>query len=902
MNIFQKLFYRFQSSKPVKLPVDAGRISRESSLDILNRFQGDWAFLDPEIPSNIIQAIERFALIIPDLSQHTKNIINLGNTGHELKVIAVQESTIKQAEDRLNQLARTIYPYGGTDGLVNKMLSDIAIFGAPSIEAVIQPDLKGVKKIIIVPHHEIVFKYDSLEDDYLPYQKTGSSTLDYIKLNPLTYYYSPLFQRRNSPYAIPPMLAAISPLLNQLFMSENIRFVMKKIGLLGLIHAVLATPPRKTTETDEQYLSRLRTYLGDVASDLTKNYRDGVMITYDEVELKHFAVASDIRGVKDLFESNEQQLASGMGTDPAMLGRTYSTTETYAGVVYNKLIREIENIRRIVRRGIEKIYLLDLWLAGIPVEDVNVEFNPNAQLKPKEEAEIQQIKETSKTNLYINGIIKLDEAREDLGYPPLEPAASQGNQSQSARFVFKDGKYILMGRTHTHDKKKVSLIIDEQKIENQRLEYIDAYLGNIIKLDDSVRQEIMQELKDRNAQGQLPSDVEGFVNEVYSTITTRYPALAREAGLADLVKQNIQTIYKFYRLTDTSLWGDEKPIMTSLQQPDVRAQDFLSRLDDIYFSDYVQNQDFKNQLTGFLRDTVMEKGLPATDAVLDEFGNEWANNSDLHVRRIIDTGVTRVRTFAHIRQMRQSGIKELEVMEVMDRITCALCREADGRIVQVSAADEIIESALALPVDEFKDRYISGSATETEMMSSSLGDLISQGKGLPPFHVICRGRIRVVNRKSYLEQEKEQGELPDIEKHLNGDYQDYGKKIPFEYSEKSDDGTVANKKTKQTIVYSIENFTGKRIYLTQEGIRHSTKNHTGDATRQNAIRMAGSVIANPDSINVDSRRGNDTKVYLRSVRGANYAVITKRCGPEIIWSAFEYQNKSTAWRQVWQRR
>lgn len=670
-------------------------------MDILRRFQGEWTFLDPDIPGEIIDALERFAIIIPDFSQNVRNVVNLGNTGHTLEVLAASEAVVRSAEERLNVLARTIFPYGGTDGLVNKMLWDVAVFGSPSIEAVIQPDKKGVRSVVIVTHSEIVFKYNAEEDVYAAYQKVGNSPEDYLELNPLTYYYAPLFQRRNSPYALPPMLAALSPLLNQLFMQENIRYVVKKIGLMGLIHAVLSTPPRKPQETEDQYLGRLKTYLSDVATDLTKNYRDGVMITYDEIDLKHFTTASNVSGVKDLFQLNEEQLASGMGTDPAMLGRTYSTTETYAGVVYTKMLKEIDNARRIVRRGVEKTYLLDLYLAGIPVEDINLEFNPSATLKPKEDAEIQSLKEQSKSNLYLNRVITLDEVREDLGYPPLEIIQSFPSGSVAAtrryKFNFQNGKYVFkLPHVSVNLKKKVSLIEDEERIENRRFQYYEKYLEEMLGLDEASREAVIEELQIMFVRGELPEDPDLFAEKVYSIIESRFPEIAHRQGLADIIQKNIGTIYTYYRLTDTSLWGDNPPVKTSLQLPDRRAQDFLGRMDDIFFSEYVQNEPMKTQLKDFLRNEVIEKGFQATDAVLDKFGNEWANNSDFNVRRIVDTSVTRTRTFAHIRQMKAAGIKELEIMEIMNRITCGMCREADGKIVEVAICDELVEEALNL--------------------------------------------------------------------------------------------------------------------------------------------------------------------------------------------------------------
>lgn len=479
------------------------------------------------------------------------------------------------------------------------------------------------------------------------------------------------------------------------------------------------------------------------------------------------------------------------------------------------------------------------------------------------------------------------------------------------RLIFKNDRYMKAGCRHDFNHANVGHgfshasrnsvnrnfgLSDELKTESHRLDFVESYLSEVLPVDAEIRSQIIQDLKSRS----LPQDVEGFVNEVYSTIITQHPLLARRSNITDLIKENIKSIYEFYRLTDDSVWQDLSPIKTSIQQPDVRAQEFLSRLDDIYFSDYVQNQDFRKQLTDFLRDDVLENGLQATDAVLDRFGNEWAGQSDMQVRRIIDTSLTRVRTFAHIRQLRQSGIKKFEVIEIMDRITCPLCREADSRVVETAAADEIIDSALSLSAEEFQSRYISKSVSESELLISSLADLMHSGHGFPPFHPCCRGCIRAYNSQSYFEFEKEHGALPEAEMHLNGNYAEYGRKQNFEFTEKAPGQDPVKKQSRQTIIYSVSNFTGKKIYLTREAFQ-SSKN-ADDKTRLNAIGMAGSIVANPDAINFDKEKGTDTKIYTKHIRGVNYAVVTKRCGPEFIYSAFQYQEPSTSWQQIWRRR
>ena len=919
MSLFDAFRKKKKEEKP-RTPVEPGRISRETTYQALQKFQGEWTFLDPEIPAEILEAIERFTIIIPDFSQNAKNIVNLGNTGHTLEVEAATDRIVQQAEERLNMLARDIFPYGGMDGLVNKMLWDIAVFGSPSIEAVIRNDLQGVKKVVTVPIPEIRFKYDPAQETYLPYQKIGNALDDYLELNTFTYYYSPLLQRRNSPYAIPPTIAALSPLVNQLFMNENVRYIVKKLGLLGLIHAILSTPPRKPQETEEQYLSRLKTYLSDVATDLTKNYRDGVMITYDEIALKHFEVTGNITGVKDLFQLNEEQIASGLNTDPAMLGRSYSTTETYAGVVYSKLTKEIENAQRIIKRGAEKIYLLDLLLARIPVSDVNIDFQPGAKLNPKEDAEIENLHSKDVTDQYFSGIITLDEAREELEYPPLDTVEGNvGATSQiKVKFQFQKGKYIFVhpriSLNPVRDlslngvKKKSISLQSEESIEDNRLNFVENYLSQLKNIDDISRKEIIQELKDMAARNELPENPDDFAEKVYQVIEKRYPEVAHNNGLIQAIEQNIKTIYAFYRLQDTSLWGDNPPIRTDLTLPDKRTQKFLGRVDEMFYSDYLTNEPLKDQLKTYLRDEVIEKGLPAADAVLDKFEGQWGDLSEYQVRRIVDTSVTRTRTFAHVRQMKEANIRELENVEIMDRITCGRCREQDGKIVKVAIADEVVEQALKLSPEEFKERYIKGVPTEKELMTTPMEDLVSKGKGLAPIHPNCRGRIMAVRKKGLFQFEAQRGEeLQEIERCGTGNYSDYGKKVTYSYSEK---GTPKSKegirKTDQTLIYSTKNVLGQKIYLTKQGIQHTINDHPKERKmRDMALSISATIVGDPNQIYLDKNKGksNNTKIYIKTVRSKDYAVVTKRCGPEIIWSAFAYNGeKGEAWEKIYDYR
>jgi len=463
-------------------------------------------------------------------------------------------------------------------------------------------------------------------------------------------------------------------------------------------------------------------------------------------------------------------------------------------------------------------------------------------------------------------------------------------QGLKIRFRFQNDRYI-----RNRNFNPVYLIQSEQNIENRRLIYINSYFRDIAKIDDQTRESIIEELIIMANRGELPEDPVLFTEKVYSILEIRYPQIARRQGLGEAIKKNITTIYSFYRLIDTSQWGDNPPVRTRLDLPDRRAQDFLSQLDEVFFSDYVQNEPFKTELKDFLKNEVLEKGFVATDEVLKNFGNAWADSKDIQVRRIIDTSVSRVRNFAHIRQMKSANIAELEIMEILDRITCGFCREMDGRIVSIDTAHKIIDSALSMSAEQFQARYLTPAPTEQEAMGLSMEELIADGR-LPPFHPLCRGRSRARFKQSLTQYEEEHGALPDIERHYDADYSEHGKKLTFIYMEKTEDG-IKKHTSQETIVYSILNPLGKKVYFTKEAIQ----SHSDDEIAKKSISIAGTIIAGPNQIYLDKAKGNDTKIYLKHIRGINYGVETKRAGPELINIAFLWDGTiGEEWVKIWQ--
>ncbi len=136
-------------------------------------------------------------MLNPDLSQMHELIIDLANTGHSIEIVP-ENPKIKE---ELDSLAETL----NTDSLVNQLLSQIVLYGAISIEIVVDEKLKGVKEVVRVPPPTVYFLWNEETQSYEPYQWIG--TEEPVKLNPWTYLYIPLLTLDSSPYAIPHYLA-----------------------------------------------------------------------------------------------------------------------------------------------------------------------------------------------------------------------------------------------------------------------------------------------------------------------------------------------------------------------------------------------------------------------------------------------------------------------------------------------------------------------------------------------------------------------------------------------------------------------------------------------------------------------------------------------------------------------
>ena len=412
----------------------------------------------PPFDFEMLRTLKRLWLLNPDFSQFVSNAESLGNTGHILTVDAATDSQAEAALKRLNESASRIYANGaGVDGLINAYLDQLAWSGALSSEDVVNLAARRVEQVVLVPVEQIRFRY--LDGRYVPHQQPGGlfgsakSPLGLIPLNDLTYRYYASQTIENSPYAKPPASAAVEMLCGpQKDAIENIKYIVQKLGILGLVAFLVKKPSTKAGESDGEYKKRVEAHLASITKTLDGNFNKGLLVGLKgEHEIDHANVTSDGRGSAQIFQVIEELAFSGMGSMAAFHGRNYTTTETFADVIYSILAAQVVNRQRLVKRRQEQTYRLDLTLAGIQVDSLSLNFNRVEARNELQKAQAEEIRQQIILDKARAGIISADDAAQELGYesafdpellsskPGVTKGASEGLRAKrgfSATFRF----------------------------------------------------------------------------------------------------------------------------------------------------------------------------------------------------------------------------------------------------------------------------------------------------------------------------------------------------------------------------------------------------------------------------------------------------------------------------------
>jgi len=179
--------------------------------------------------------------------------------------------------------------------------------------------------------------------------------------------------------------------------------------------------------------------------------------------------------------------------------------------------------------------------------------------------------------------------------------------------------------------------------------------------------------------------VQAFAEEIYSVLSPAY----RKTMAQGKFKPVVEAIYENFKL-DTTGWP--KGVSFDFSGTDLMFQETLADIEEIYVSKYVDNKKAASSVKRFLHDWYGENhgdifGLRTKPETIADFrkllGKNLQSVHDAHIRTIIDSGVSRIRSYADLKQMHDAVIEEMEWYSPRTERTCGVCRRLHGTVVRV---------------------------------------------------------------------------------------------------------------------------------------------------------------------------------------------------------------------------
>lgn len=701
----------------------------------------------------LLGLLERLSLYSPIVSQAVKLLSGTVNTGHDMILEGPARQTA-QAQELIGNLARTLYRRSaGVDGLVNHYTRQVAVTGCLASEDVLEPDLSALRETVLLPAGSVRFKL--VDGEWTPHQKAPSRA-DLLELNPHTFaYYALDTLEGHPPYGLPPFISVIEQedLLQEVL--TNLRFYAKKLGLYGIVDVGVPAPERKAGESQQEYQERAQVHLNTVATAYDRVYKDGLLVHPDSHELSVKNVSGGAYQVGKIIQNIEQLMMNALGIDPAMFGRSFSTTETYAGVVYNLLLRSAAQYQRLIKRRMERTYRLALALAGLWQVEVSLQWNPQPELKPDEAASAEQTRVDTVIKKAERGIIDPDQAAQELGYeqaadPERLLAASVQGAGQLVRLVLStDG---LGG----YQRPRLTLAADdppdeeaERKIQAEADGLAARYTGEALALAQPIRNAALDAVEELLAAGPELAEEE-FVAKVHRALAGAYGQGWTAPGIQEAVTKLVEPIYRQYRLlSDLAGAGRTEWTWGGAEQ---RVLSFSGRLDQHFFSKYLDNDDARRRAMRVLKEQWLDKGAglfgradpEAVTAFRAELDQELRMLDSSQIQRITDTTVQRLRNWANVQQLSEAGATWATVWAILDGRTSAICREMHGRKIRVATAVEEVSYLSGLTPDQFEAHLKKSGALSAEAVrAGGVDSLATRGQMVPPYHVSCRTRLKL---------------------------------------------------------------------------------------------------------------------------------------------------------------
>jgi hypothetical protein len=466
--------------RPPKSPVPGypqvvGRVSKDAEFNpatTIKQIADSWASIPADFPRFLYGIIDNVAALDPYISDYVFQTISLGNPGHKLFLNASSEAKADAAIKECNDLAARCFPWGGgMEGLINAGFHQLARTCATCTEWVPDKYFDGVQRAFKIPIKTLHFRYVDQQGNLELCQMQNDGKM--VTLLPVQTSYHGMILRDSNPYPIPLILAALKPADVHGKVMRNIEAWIDKVSSLGVLLATLKSPPRGT-KSQEKYDADCLDYLQKFAVALKQNLRDGLGVGFDNVTWQFQNTASGAEGAKELLQVNLQALFAALQTDPVLMGWNFGASDTFARLVFQKMLQCLNIFRLGARRDIEHGLRLNLALKGMADVQVSIQFNGDLNLDRFKESEANLMQAQALVLQLLNGIIDKEEARKALGWEEKTVQAgafvaaydSQANEYRKftpSRMIWQVGEDLNLDLTRDEKVTLITNLLDKRR-------------------------------------------------------------------------------------------------------------------------------------------------------------------------------------------------------------------------------------------------------------------------------------------------------------------------------------------------------------------------------------------------------------------------------------------------------
>ena len=399
--------------------------------------------------SESVKALRAIADRNPDTALALSTARRVAATGLDVRVYRIGATGPTEEPDEAaaleveRLLARSLAPWGGGIEAMRDMAMDsLLVQGAAAFELEVAPSLKDATDIIPVDPTRVRWKAakDASGRGYVrPYYVAPGSGMGSgkdVAFNDATFCYVALDATATDPHGRPFILPALDSAPSQSRMRNVLHKVVVQQGFGRLVGKVswdkiAATLPDGLT--DSQKRAQMQGALGAITNSLRQLKPDDALAVWDFIELAAVGAQHGSQSLKpkELADLYDTDLAAGLKTPPALLGRsTGQALSTNADVQWKVYAQTLEGLRERALMACAGILTRYLRLRGIAAY-VYIEAEPIEKTDAAAEETTAKTRQERLIAARDAGLVDTTYVQDAMGYPEMaEPVAVPAADAQ----------------------------------------------------------------------------------------------------------------------------------------------------------------------------------------------------------------------------------------------------------------------------------------------------------------------------------------------------------------------------------------------------------------------------------------------------------------------------------------